>query len=697
MSNVIQVKCPGCAKLLRLPADWINQSIRCKHCGTVLQAKNRLSSTSVPRPSNPPAPPSATTPRTPPSPGYGASAVPGDVLTVQPVGPERVVAAHRGTTQPAAEAADFSALSCLEETTSESTARRRARARRRSLGPWVLAGLLFLVTLVAGGAVLAIVAGKMNLIPGWPALPPPSDSGGGTEKGNGPAWTGLQTFPRRALIISVNNYLYANPVNYGIPGHSVHTLSEKLANGLHIPKEQIGELSDAAPQGAAKPPMKSLIEKSIAEFLAGSRKQDRLLLLFIGHAAEIGDDVYLVPIEGELDNKDTLIPLSWLYEQLSKCEARQKVLVLDVARFNPGRGQERPGGGPMTAKIDDALKNPPEGVQVWSACVAEQSSYEFDNAATNDGMFIEALIEIFNKGLGGTIQKPEDAFPLAALETAVNRYLKEELDLLQKVQTSRLAGKEPADGAAPDPKEKMPPKVTIPTPALPGDKVAEIRLVRAILREIDVPSVKKDREDMRIRAESLPLFPAKALAPYAADGDKTGELQTALAGARAALQNQGDKERLQEYFNAPSGDKTAFNKELVNKGKQLGKPLFEIESAMDELAKVEKYREKEPPRWQADYDYILSRLNAQYAYLNEYSALLGQMRMDQQPALEPKVHTGWRVASQATVNDPIAKKHAKESVKILDRLIKDHPDTPWAVLAKRDRLTNLGLEWQPTK
>jgi hypothetical protein len=621
---------------------------------------------------------------------------PTHVLTAEPVVSERDALGDQpfAAAPPAPDPADFSTLT-FSEVSAESTARRRARSNRRLLGPWMLAGFLFLVALLAGGAVLAIAFSKTNWIPGWPPLPPHGTEGI-SEKENGPTPAGLLTFPRRALVISVNNYLYANPVNYGIPGHGVHTLSERLANGLRIPKDQVAELSDAAPQGAAKPPMKALVEKSITDFLNSSRKQDRVLLLFVGHATEIGDDVYLVPIEGEMDNKDTLIPLKWVYEQLSKCEARQRVLVLDVARFNPGRGQERPGGGPMTAKLDDALKNPPEGVQVWSACVAEQSSYEFDNAAADDGMFVEALIDIFNKGLGGTIQKPEDPFPLAALETAVNRYLKKELDPLQKAQTSRLAGMEPADGAAPDPREKLPPKVAIPSPTLEGDQVADLRVVRGILREIDAPPVKKDREEMRIRAESLPLFPAKALAAYTADSAKT-PFREAVAKAHAALQNQGDNERLQEYFNAPSGDKTAFNMELENKGKQLAKALFEIESAMEELAKVEAEREKEPPRWQANYDYIRSRLNAQYAYLNEYSALLGQMRKDQQPPLEPKVHTGWRVASQSAVNDSTAKKHAKESTKILDKLIKEHPDTPWAILAKRDRLTNLGLEWQPTK
>jgi hypothetical protein len=502
-------------------------------------------------------------------------------------------------------------------------------------------------------------------------------------------------FPRRAFVICVSNYLYANPINYGVPGHSVHNLTERLSSGLRVPKDQVAELSDAAPQGLAKPPMKRLIEQAIREYLAGSRKQDRVILIFIGHATEIDDDVYLVPIEGELAKKETLIPLKWVYEQLSACPARQKVLIMDTARFNPGRGQERPGGGPMTAKLDEALKTPPDGVQVWSACTADQSSYEFDNLAFNNGMFLEGLLDLCNKGLGGTIQRPDEAIPLAELEKAVNRYLKAELEPLQKVQTSRLAGNEPAEGAAYDAKESPPARLVVPSPALPDGNVAEARLVRGILREVDVPSVKAAKDEMRLKPESLPPFPAKALEPYKADSGKTPFCE-AVIQAQKVLQTQGDRERLQEYFNAPA-DKMAMNNELENKGRQLAKARYELSEAEEALTKVEEQREKEPPRWQANYDYILARVKTQLAYLNEYSALLGQMRKDQQPPLDPKVHTGWRVASQPTVNDGLAKKYANDAKKLFDQLIKEHPDTPWEVLAKRDKMTHLGLEWQPTK
>jgi hypothetical protein len=111
---------------------------------------------------------------------------------------------------------------------------------------------------------------------------------------------------------------------------------------------------------------------------------------------------------------------------------------------------------------------------------------------------------------------------------------------------------------------------------------------------------------------------------------------------------------------------------------------------------AETGRAKETKRWQANYDFTLARLEAQIAYLFEYQSMLGQMRK-QLPDLAPG-QTGWRLASQVTLRgDTQGKKLAKDSGKRLDAIIKDNPGTPWEVLAKRQKLTALGLEWQGVK
>ena len=145
-------------------------------------------------------------------------------------------------------------------------------------------------------------------------------------------------------------------------------------------------------------PIKPIVEQTIERFLATSRRQDRIVIVFVGHAVDLDDQSYLVPLEGELAVKETLIPLKWLYDRLATCPARQKLLVMDVCREDTARGEERPGSGPMGPKLDAALANPPAGVQVLTACVAKQFSHEYDYATigNNDvrgGAFLNLLTQ----------------------------------------------------------------------------------------------------------------------------------------------------------------------------------------------------------------------------------------------------------------------------------------------------------------
>ena len=109
---------------------------------------------------------------------------------------------------------------------------------------------------------------------------------------------------------------------------------------LRVPPDQIYVLSDAVYGKEARPPVKPIIEQTVERFLATCRRQDRIVLVFVGHAVEIDDEPYLVPLEGELTAKETLIPLKWLYDRLATCPARQKVLVMDVCREDTARGNE---------------------------------------------------------------------------------------------------------------------------------------------------------------------------------------------------------------------------------------------------------------------------------------------------------------------------------------------------------------------
>ena len=71
---------------------------------------------------------------------------------------------------------------------------------------------------------------------------------------------------------------------------------------------------------------------------------------------------------------------------------------------------------------------------------------------------------------------------------------------------------------------------------------------------------------------------------------------------------------------------------------------------------------------------------------------------DELPKLDSKLHNGWRLASQEKIQSPKEVKDlASDAKKLFAKLIQEHPGTPWELLAKRDRQTALGLEWQATR
>ena len=307
---------------------------------------------------------------------------------------------------------DFDGGSSFAETPSPS--RRRPRKKGK---PWL--GLALVGGLVVVGGVLALVFKDRIRDNIAVAVSGKRPAAAGEESGTAPRpgkrpikAVSAGAFPRRALLIDVHNYLYANPIGdapevVGVADSSpnVNRLIRSLNIGLRIPLEQIVRVSDNATKSPL-PPLKKVVEQALVNFLKTCRKQDRILVFFIGHTKEVDDKSYLVPLEGEFDNVETLIPLAWVYDQLAKCEAQQKILVLDGNRFNAAQGEERPKAGPLDAKFQAALQKPPAGVQVMAACSAGQLSQEFEESSL--GAFLDSIRLALTpeKGMKGALDGP---------------------------------------------------------------------------------------------------------------------------------------------------------------------------------------------------------------------------------------------------------------------------------------------------
>jgi hypothetical protein len=521
--------------------------------------------------------------------------------------------------------------------------------------------------------------------------------------------------------------LYLNSVHYGsprgdrgYPGSSSAALADQLQRPpLKFPATQIFELSD----GAAKPhpTERSVIKAAIADFLATSRPQDRILIVFAGHATDIETETdkksYLIPIAGKRDDPETLIPLDWVLGELGKSPARQKVLILDVFRFPPALGFELPGAGAseegeMGETFAAAVENPPPGVQVWTSCTKGQRSLEFEAGS----VFFQALNNVLQTGPAMTgFTDGDDPLPIdEALVAKVNKRLKELVGPQKFEQVSRLTGKPPAAGAPFDPSEPPPPVLALKQPDVPGGSPANRALVDSILSEIRLlPPVRQTRagEDRLLQAANLPAFPAKALEEYKADhyqfvADLRAEFQKdrkayyAKEPIRAAVFDavetleKSNKIQMLETLGSPiTPAKKAF---FLKEQREPGLMIFDLEQALGRMQSLEEDLEKEPSkRWRANYQYTLNRLKSRLVYIYEYSYVLGQIRLDALPNLEG-TQDGWRIGSRKKpqVSETKVKAYVKDIGRTWKAIQENYPDTPWAVLAHRESLLALGLEWR---
>jgi hypothetical protein len=761
MTQVIQAKCPFCKNVLRIPADWLSQPMRCKFCKQVIEAKVRsIAGAAVPAPvAAPPvavhsaaeaqaafaAPPvgvaaapalrgsgglfsfdeaqaAVPLPMAKPSPrkkGKGwlivalllLSLSTIAVLVVIFIGPQlRDMFQGKATQEPVAVETNTKGRQPENADKSAINADKNGGTQDKEVPPTDKSGK-------KGPAVATdktSPSDKKSVTPETPVTPPKKEVTPPPKKK--PVPKAQEYFPRRALLINVNNYWMLNTIHYGsppsagYPGSSTSELARRLSiPPMYFPATQVIELSDSAAEPMI--PVKSVIESAITEFCNSSREQDRILVLFAGHALDIEKEAYLVPYEGLKSDAKTLISLSWVYDQLAKCKARQKIFVLDAFRNPTARGEELPGTGALTEDFDVKLQNPPAGVQVWSACVKDQQSIEFERGS----LFMQALCNSLQERLqtGDGFAKPEEAIPIEILVPRVNQRMKELLSKSKLEQVSRLSGKEPDSGAAYDAKQPLPPKMALkpPIPA-EGKDLAGRGLVNEILDEIKrIPPMKASLKEYMatLRAEAMPPFPKQVMDFYTVGYKSWGDLEAmlkkepgkyplreAVLEAKKAL-DEADGLNFAETLIGPINEKKKAD--FLNKQKEPALHIFKMEEALARMKEAEEMRDKEDSkRWHANFDYTLARLMSRLVYIDEYNFTLGRIRGDNLPPLEGD-DTLWRLGFKAklSTNEAKARTRVKEIAKLWQRIGKEHPNTPWALLAQRESMYAIGLEWRASR
>lgn len=664
MSATVQATCPGCRNVLRIPADWADRALKCKKCGTVVQARKRT-----------------------------AAASPASLPTAVPVPAAPPVAAYPQPV-PVPEPAAETVNAFVTEADSPVLRKYRGRKRRAWVGPLVVG--VVLAGLAAGG-----YAVKDRVLP----PEPPKGDGDGTPKGvTTPAAAKLSDpFPRRLLFVHVSKYVYFNPLAAGKSAKGADLPTEtarKMAFELRVPtdkgNDQLFTLIDTDPT-AARRPLAGVLRHGFEQFFATCRPQDRAVVYFGGHAVERDGKAYLVPLDGEPDDPATLLPLADVYAKLKECKAQQKVLLFDVCRFNPGFGASRPGGEPMGEPLLKALLAAPPGVQVLTSCSAGENAQE----TTELGSEFLTAFRVVAGGAKGAKPTPADPIAVDGWASALRAALTSARGDTPP-QTPKLAGAE--SGAKAEYARDEPPAARFDWPPAPAGAAAD--QVAKVLALAALPPIRPGLEVPAGAAEAYP-FPADRMKAYAADGVTEEQVRKdpAKYPVRAAALEAMELLRKNWAHGADGGLRESFEgaadervkKEVLREQEPIAKMQLGLTEAMELLEKAEKQLDQEKsPRWRALFQYALAQAQMRWAYMQEYNLSLGNIRTD---SLGKAPAGGglptWRLVS---VEKMKSKKDVKEKAdaarELMGKIAEEHKGTPWELLAKMHKAVALGLDWK---
>ena len=171
--------------------------------------------------------------------------------------------------------------------------------------------------------------------------------------------------------------------------------------------------------------------------------------------------------------------------------------------------------------------------------------------------------------------------------------------------------------------------------------------------------------------------------------------------AKEALHNAAQMERVR--FNPPGiaeftvTDQAKLAQEVLRSQQSIAAGSLPVKNLYETLKNGEADREKlEGARWQASYDLAMGRAAANYVRLDSANTMLADVKTGMK-FQNPENNT-WTIEPANEINSGSAHKRlAETAVKYLERVIEEHPDTPWAYIAERELQSPMGWKWTESK
>jgi formylglycine-generating enzyme required for sulfatase activity len=195
---------------------------------------------------------------------------------------------------------------------------------------------------------------------------------------------------RWAVLIGIDDYANAQDLAYC--GADQRDLRARLRN-CGFPDDHVFLLHDDDADVKYRPSQRN-IERQLGVVLNLAAEQDLVVIAFSGHGVSLDGKSYLCPNDATLDDPTTLVSLDGIYERLSACAAKFKLMLVDACRNDPRPGKTRSfaaaEGTKQLARSLAELKLP-EGVVLLNSCAPGEISWEEEKFG--HGVYMHFVLE----------------------------------------------------------------------------------------------------------------------------------------------------------------------------------------------------------------------------------------------------------------------------------------------------------------
>ncbi|QGJ69316.1 Hypothetical protein PBC10988_9890 [Planctomycetales bacterium 10988] len=201
-----------------------------------------------------------------------------------------------------------------------------------------------------------------------------------------------------ALLIGIDDYTYISDLSFCVA--DIKGLQQQLLQ-CGFADERVYLMHDQAVD-RKRQPSKDTIERTLKVILSLAGEKDTILVAFAGHGLHLGNESYFCPLNADPSNRNSLLSVQWVYDELLECDAAQKLLIVDACRNRVEMPGHRSVIGNNPRQLMSTFQKPPKGIITLTSCDVNESAIEDEDLA--HGVFTHFLL----KGLGGQADINQD-------------------------------------------------------------------------------------------------------------------------------------------------------------------------------------------------------------------------------------------------------------------------------------------------